>query len=363
MRVNTSNYVIINNRAYDPVTGLPVEGVEIEQKQEVITKTAAPLPARGVDMPSIHTTTQHSSTLSRRYVKKPTVITPFSEQTETNSAPIVAAYSPMSLQQFTVKKTDAVSKFPEAAAQSQPATARVDRQHETHPVTHRATNRSLDITAPRRKRASAQKKFDTQAKLSPAQAQQQSQSRNLKSAHALKNDAIFEAMNREVAPQKHRRAKKQRSGGRFARFMSLSTASLAIVMLAGYFTYLNMPNLSIRMAAVQSGVDAKYPGFRPDGYALSGPIAFKDGEVSMRFAYADGNRGYTITQQKSNWDSSSVRQFVDEQSPNSSTTQVDGLTIYTYEGNAAWVNGGVLYTLQGSAPLSSNQIHRIATSM
>jgi hypothetical protein len=40
-----------------------------------------------------------------------------------------------------------------------------------------------------------------------------------------------------------------------------------------------------------------------------------------------------------------------------------GLTIYTYNSNAAWVNNGVLYTIDGDAPLSSDQIRRIATSL
>lgn len=358
--VKASDYVIINNRAYDPITGLPVDGVDIEPKKEIIAKNTSPLPRRGIEMPSIHTSTQHSATLSRRHVRKPKTIMPLSEQTE--SQPIVAAYSPMSLQQLTVKKAQPVNKFMTAPEAAKPASPRADRPHEAHPITHRAANRSLDVTAPRRQRASAYQKLDTQAKLAPVPAKPV-EKKDLKSAHALKNDAIYEAMSREVAPQKRRRDKKQKSQGRWARFMSLSAASLAVVMLAGYFTYLNMPNLSIRMAAVQSGVDAKYPGYSPDGYALSGPISFKEGEVTMRFAYADGNRGFTIKQQKSSWDSSAVRQFVDEQSPNSSTTQVDGLTIYTYDGNAAWVNGGVFYTLQGSAPLSSDQVQRIATSM
>ena len=40
-----------------------------------------------------------------------------------------------------------------------------------------------------------------------------------------------------------------------------------------------------------------------------------------------------------------------------------GLTIYTYGTDAAWVNGGVLYTVEGSANLSNEQIRRIATSL
>ena len=360
--MKTTDYVIINNRAYDPITGLPVEGVAVNQPQPpVATKiTSAPRINRGVATPNVHRTAEHSQTLSRRYVKKPTVISPIDAQT--NSQPIVAAYSPMSLQQFTVKKAETINKFTHAAP-TVAAVKRQDRPAEAHPLTRRAAGRTLDIAAPRRQRAATQQKLDSQARLVSETAKQQPRQKDLKSAHVLKNEAIFEAMNKEVAHQKRTRTKKQRSSGRWARFMTLASASFAIILLAGYFTYLNMPNLSIKMAAVQSGVDAKYPGYSPDGYALSGPISFKEGEVSMRFAYADGGRDFTLTQKRSNWDSSAVRQYIDKHSQSATTTQVDGLTIYSYSNNAAWVNGGVLYTLEGDAPLSSDQIQRIATSM
>lgn len=358
---SNNNYVIINNRAYDPVTGLPVDGVDVQS----IVSQPAPVVAkveqtnRGLNMPKIHRTAQHSQTLSRRYVKKPLTLEPIGGESSQES--MVAAYSPMSLQQFTVQKAETVQKFTPVKQAQSPEQKRADMPSQIHPLTQRATNKSLDIAAPQRKRANMQQKQSLGTRVH--QTESPSQPKELKSAPVLKNEAILEAMNREMAPAKKTRAKKQRSSGRWARFISLSTASLAIVMLAGYFTYLNMPNLSLRMAAIQSGIDAKYPGYSPDGYALSGPITFKDGEVSMRFAYADNVRDFTLTQQRSSWDSTAVRQYVDSQSQNAATTQIDGLTIYTYEGNAAWVNGGILYTLKGDAPLSSEQIQRIATSI
>ena len=117
------------------------------------------------------------------------------------------------------------------------------------------------------------------------------------------------------------------------------------------------------MAAVQSGIDAKYPGYKPDGYALNGPIKFKSGEVSMKYAYADGSSGYTITQQKSGWNSSAVKEFFSEKHKNPNTTMIDGLTIYSGGKEAAWVNGVILYQISGDANLSSSQIEKIATSL
>ena len=48
---------------------------------------------------------------------------------------------------------------------------------------------------------------------------------------------------------------------------------------------------------------------------------------------------------------------------NYTTESINGLTIYTYGPNAAWVNDGILYTVSGDARLSTDQIERIAISM
>ena len=126
-----------------------------------------------------------------------------------------------------------------------------------------------------------------------------------------------------------------------------------------------MPNLSVRVAAAQAGIDASYPGYHPDGYRLDGAIGYTQGEVNMKFASNSGPQNFTISQKKSSWDSTAVLDnFVkDRAGENYITYSERGLTIYTYGSSAAWVNNGVLYTIDGNAPLSSDQIRHIATSM
>ena len=351
---SNKNYVIINNRAYDPVTGLPVD-ISVSQQSTPTPSISASQHHRNTN--NTARAMQHSETLSRRYVKKP-----ISLQTSdsTNSEPIVAAYSPVKISHSNTT-SESVRKFaPTSAAPIAVSVKQNDLPAEKHPVAHRAQAQTSNTASIQRQRAATQQKQSVETRI---QTSQPNTAQTLKPATVLKNEAILEAMNREIAPQKIGRTKKHHNTNRWSRFIGMATASLAVVMLAGYFTYLNMPNLNMRMAAIQSGVDAKYPGYSPDGYALNGPIQFKDGEVAMRFAYADGVQGFTLTQQKSNWDSSAVRQFVDTQSTDAITTQVDGLTIYTFGSNAAWVNGGILYTVNGDAPLSGEQIQRIATSI
>jgi hypothetical protein len=85
----------------------------------------------------------------------------------------------------------------------------------------------------------------------------------------------------------------------------------------------------------------------------------------MRFAMNGSDRSFNLDQTKSGWDSSAVYEnFVKPKvGDDYTTTRSNGITIYTYDNNAAWVNNGILYTVSGDAPLSPEQIQRIASSM
>lgn len=142
-------------------------------------------------------------------------------------------------------------------------------------------------------------------------------------------------------------------------------ASVAALLLAGYVTYMNVPGISVRIAAAQAGVDANYPSYNPDGYSFEGPVAFEQGKVQLQFKSNGGGEGYTITQKNSDWNSVAVLDNLvkkvsgDEREIHS----IGGITVYTYGTRAAWTNGGVLYTIDGNAPLSSDQLVHIASSM
>lgn len=385
--MKSKDYVIINNRAYDPVTGLPVEIEDVNLEAETSVQVSDSgdqihsIISRGITTPNVHQTMQRSATLSRRHVKRPS---------DNNSAEILELAAKLSSQYVTIKpkaqspiaiqhsneiqKSPAIQRFPTTPPVAT-HTNRADRPAQTHPMMYRAANRQLDVT-PRTQRVASRLQRDIRstravAQVSPIVKPQVTNSPVVakpavatKPAQVLKNEAIHKALSNEIATnQKATKSKKLHKSSRWSRFASLATASFAIILLAGYFTYLSMPNLAIRMAAVQSGVNAKYPGYRPDGYALRGPITSRDGEVDMKFAYASDDQGFTLKQKRSAWDSSAAKQFVESRSDNVSTTTVDGLTIYTYDSNAVWVNSGVLYTIESDAPLSGSQIQRIATSM
>lgn len=151
----------------------------------------------------------------------------------------------------------------------------------------------------------------------------------------------------------------------WGRRLSIAGAMVALLAFGGYLTYHNMPAIATRMAAAQAGINASFPSYQPSGYSLAGGISQQQGSVLMKFAANAGPGTFTLTQSRSDWDSSAVlaNYVLPSFGRNFATTTSHGLTIYSTHNAAAWVNGGILYTIKGNAPLSSEQVERIAASM
>ena len=339
----SKNYVVINGRAYNTITGMVMDDIDVKETE---IKKEQSISRRGTSVSNIHAAhVQKSSTLNRRHVKMP-------QRTPLAAKPQKARVD--------VKQHVAVKKF-STPITSKPAPQKIaiNRPAETHPVTRRAQQRPLSVnTKLRKERQPLTMNNNPLVAVAPQKIEKPIVA---KTSKQLKNEAIEKALSNEIISNKKAR-RRQKKGGTL-RWLNTFSVGFAVMLLGGYLTYLSMPNISIKMAAVQSGIDAKYPGYKPDGYALNGPIKFKSGEVSMKYAYADGSSGYTITQQKSGWNSSAVKEFFSEKHKNPNTTMIDGLTIYSGGKEAAWVNGGILYQISGDANLSSSQIEKIATSL
>ena len=142
-------------------------------------------------------------------------------------------------------------------------------------------------------------------------------------------------------------------------------ASIILLFVGSIVTYLCMPSMSVRIASMQAGIKASYPNYRPVGFRLSGPVRYKDGNVIMNFTSNLAHREYTLIQSESNWDSTAVLEnYIRPKSgDNFETTKIGGLTIYYYSNYIAWVNRGILYTISGNTPFSSEQVQKIATSL
>lgn len=148
------------------------------------------------------------------------------------------------------------------------------------------------------------------------------------------------------------------------RIANVATASLSVLMLAGFFAYQNAPAIEMRVAAARSGVSAQMPGYKPAGYGVAGGVDTSPGKVSVSFKSRTDDKGFKITQQASNWNSTSLlANHVAKVNQPYQTYQNDGKTVYIFDNsNATWVNGGVWYEVQGNANLTSDQLLRLANS-
>lgn len=306
--------VTINGRVYDVHTGKPVDVATVHT------------PVAPHNSQAIHQVTQKSRTLNRRIVKK--------------SVNGISTHKTPNFRQDIARPTSVAKFAPHPQGiKAEMSSSTPDVPHVAHPIA-----------------AGAQQKMQRAKQATTVQ-------KAPKPAQMIKKDAVAESLAK--APSHSANHEQIKSSRRFPRLLSVTSASFALLLLAGYFTYINMPSLSVRVAAAQAGVNASYPSYHPDGYSLNGPVAYSQGQVNMKFASTTGPQSFTVGQSKSNWDSSALLDNYIKQraGDNYITYDEHGLTIYTYGSNAAWVNSGILYTITGDAPLSSDQIRHIATSM
>ena len=143
----------------------------------------------------------------------------------------------------------------------------------------------------------------------------------------------------------------------------IGALGLSMVLMAGYVTYLNYPDIAVRVAANNAEIDAQLPDYTPNGYSFQGPVAYGPGELVISFGSDDGL--IDIAQSRTEWDSEGLLEnYIRQQTAHYDTYREGGLTIYTYgNGSAAWVNGGMLYRIESDSTLQQEEIVRMAGSI
>lgn len=125
-----------------------------------------------------------------------------------------------------------------------------------------------------------------------------------------------------------------------------------------------MPDISVKVAAMQTGIEASYPAYIPRDFSLN-DVSSEEGKISISFKGPD-RAAFVLSEEKSSWDSTTLlRNYVEPTwNTNYITTHEQGITIYISGSNAAWVNGGVLYKINTtSGSLTKKQLRNIVTSM
>lgn len=344
----TKQTITINGRTYDAVTGLPIAQPEPahsakpsapkQQHHKRAFSDIGPAENRILSphevhaaAQAMHVTTQKSQTLYRKALKRPTLeAVTAAPQKQHERSPMVSRFATVHPE---LGQNAAEPKVSATAAEDpiKPATPHptVSKALQNHPLFQKAVQ------------------------------QQQPQL----SGTDLKEQLIKERL-AEVGEAPAKKEKKQNWLNRQPRLVTILSSTLALLILGGYLTYITLPSISLKVAASRAGVNASMPEYKPDGYSLDGPITYSPGEVVISYKSNTNESGYKLTQKASNWDSQAVLDnFVSKQTDNYLTFQERGITVYTFSNKAAWVNGGILYTVDGNAALSSDQVLRVATSL
>ena len=248
----------------------------------------------------------------------------------------------------TVAPTPAVSK-PTAAAISTPTVAKPsvkstpDLPAQAHPLQRRANHRLQSAKSAARPAAKSTSSKD------------------------IKDRAIKQAL-RSVATMSETPAQpiKRRKSGGAKRFILAFTCAAACLAAIIYFVSSNIPDVSVRVAAMQTGIEASYPSYVPMDYSLSDIIS-EDGKLTMIFNGPDDAR-FTLVQEKSSWDSATLLRNYVEPTWGSDyvTTHEQGITIYisNQTNDSTWVNGGIRYSITSEGTrLTKKQTRNIVLSL
>lgn len=389
--MKATNTIHLNGKVYDAKTGMLLsEAKKIVEKATAVANTPVTLPKRATakhrrgngyidgisrNPHATHKTVPHKQTVastSQSHAPKPKSSSRKSPHSvhQINSIKRHISHSATlhrSSKKAPVLKSDTPSKLVSKKISHTPA-PRMQRAHEIH--------RSSLISkfgpaqqAPKKPSAMAEA---PEANLSLSHiASVAEQAKRTQGSNAIKHSLIAQSLEKaqqqseQPSPKKPHKSKRSRSKG--AKKIQFASLSVAVLVLAAYVTYLNVPALSMKVASSRAGFAATLPGQTPAGYRLQGPIAYSPGQVVINFGSNTDDRHFTIQQQPTTWDSDALKEnYVAKNSTGEPNTYQDsGLTVYMFgAGDAAWVNDGKFYSIKSdNSQLDSRQILAIATSM
>jgi hypothetical protein len=181
-------------------------------------------------------------------------------------------------------------------------------------------------------------------------------------AKALRSAKTHESLKHTDKSSKRRLA---RHLGVSHKAVRLATLAFIVVLLGGFVAYQNIPNLSMRIASTRAGFSAHLPAYKPSGFALSGPIQYGPGSITVTFRSNSDSRNFALQQKVSNWNSQAlVDNYMVANNKQYQSYEEKGKTIYVFDStNATWVSGGVWYKIEGDSSLSTDQLLKIAASI
>lgn len=186
------------------------------------------------------------------------------------------------------------------------------------------------------------------------------QAHQAESRHEHKSETPLMDMARaELENTKKRETKR---GHRKFKLSAIAAAITAVALVLGYGGYLVYPNVQLRIAASQAGLDAK-TFYAPKGYKVSGSVAMGAGKLAINY-HGENNASYRLNQERSKTTEEQLKSEATAKGKDSfDSLKAGDVNVYRYNDKAAWVKDGVLYTLDTNDFLTSDQITKIASSV
>ena len=300
-----------------------------------------------------HRGLEKSMTLNRRYVKRPTKLTvtdgteEIAAKTETKSPKITHILIESSAEPAP-SKSPVIEETPDLPPMKNPYQAAIDARKK-----QKEQKTDIAISSKALKDAAIKKAL---AEMEVAKEEKIAERVILKEMQADKK-----VEKKAKKSEKEVRHFKKHKVGRI--LLAFATSAACVIALAA-IVKVNLPNISVKVAAVQTGVDASYPSYTPRDFAIH-DVYTNGSTVIIQF---DGpeDATFTISEEKSSWDSSALltNYVKGAYGTTYDTIREQGITIYVNHSNAAWVNNGIFYRITAEpGVLSKKQIKNIVGSL
>jgi hypothetical protein len=344
IEINGQLYDAKNGQLFHHPRGPVIDGfIRKPQPSKVIKKAAVKASSTAQ---SVHNRAQHSSTLMRAAVKKPKGLKKVSYKSPIQK-PRTGEPTPARISRaMNMMKNSRVERFGAPISQTKSAFSRFSPPAKTggevsqskSPAAAKAVGRPLPSMV-------------------------------TSVSHQRLERMLDEAL---IGADAHKKGLKNRAHGKgrlsrlkiMPRWMAISFALLAVVSVATFFAWHNVPYASMKFASLRAQVKGSMPAYTPSGFKFSGPIKYEQGAISM--TYKDGgDHVYTLEQQASTWNSSSLDENSVPDDSQVQTSQVKGTTVYYHSSDckATWVSNGKKFSINDHCQLDPSEIFKIAGSI
>lgn len=372
--MKSKNVVEINGKIYDAQTGK-----SLEASKKTAMRASASSAAKKMTRPAMQSIDGFHKPVKKQAAARPMPVQVKAEASKSSAQRHVSknvghkAKRSTTLNRTVVKAPVLAVISPAAASEQADTVSSSALKHTDAKRLRRAQNITKSSVISRFNQTEAKQHQDKTADKPLTAVLAQSHSTDHKEAakkHLTTKEALVKkAVASATTPTKKLSAKQHKSTRtkkRRVHVAGYASTAMAALLLAGYVAYLNVPSISMKVAAHRAGFAASLPSHKPAGFSMKGPIAYSPGQITINFSSNTDDRRFTLSQQPTTWDSTALLEnLVAKESQNYVTYQDSGLTIYMYgDSDAAWVNGGKLYRVNGeNAQLNTEQLLKLATSV